>query len=82
MPAGTTDSLGRYYWCKTTSTTDATVGTTDTLRDLQNQSILSFDFRSESYPTFLDVVEDDVEVPLGSVLLQNVDRPLFTYERE
>ena len=82
MPAGTTDSLGLYYWCKTASTTDTTVGTTDTLRELRNQSILSFDFRSESYPTLLDVVEGDVEVPLGLVLLQNVDRPLFTYERE
>ena len=58
MPAGTTDSLGQYYWCKTASTTDA-------LRELRNQSILSFDFRSESYPTLLDVVEDDVEVLLA-----------------
>jgi len=38
MPAGTTDSLGRYYWCKTASTTDA-------LRELRNQSILSFEFQ-------------------------------------
>ena len=65
MPVGTTDSLGRYYWCKTASTTDATVGTTDALRDLQNQSILSFDSTSQSYPTLLDVVEGDVEVPLA-----------------
>jgi len=65
MPVGTTDSLGRYYWCKTASTTDATVGTTDTLRELQNQSILSFDSRSKSYPTLLDIVEGDVEVPLA-----------------
>ena len=65
MPVGTTDSLGRYYWCKTASTTDTTVGTTDALRELQNQSILSFYSRSESYPTLLDVVEDDVEVPLA-----------------
>jgi len=65
MSFGTTDSLGWYYWCKTTSTTDATVGTTDALRELQNQSILSFDSRSESYPTLLDVVEGDVEVPLA-----------------
>jgi len=82
MSVGTTDNLGRYYWCKTASTTDVTVGTTDALREQRNQSILSFDFRSESYPPLLDVVEGDVEVPLGSVLLQNVHRPLFTYERE
>jgi hypothetical protein len=41
-----------------------TAGTTDLLRELRNQSIMSFDFRSGSYPTLLDVVEDDVEVPL------------------
>ena len=65
MSVGTTDSLGRYYWCKTASTTDVIAGTTDALRDLRNQSILSFDFRSESYPTLLDVVEGDAEVPLA-----------------
>ena len=65
MPAGTTDSLGRYYRRKTASTTDATVGTTDALWEPQNQSRLSFDFRSKSYPTLQDVVEDDVEVPLA-----------------
>jgi len=65
MPAGTTDSLGRYYRCKTTSTTDAIVGTTDALWEVRNQSRLSFDFRSESYPTLQDVVKDDVEIPLA-----------------
>jgi len=42
-----------------------TASTIDALRELQNKNILSFDFRSESYPTLLDVVEDDVEVSLA-----------------
>jgi len=65
MPVGTTDSLGRYYCCKTATTTNATAGTTNALREVQNQSILSIDFRSKSYHTLLDVVEDDVKVPLA-----------------
>ena len=64
MPVGTTDSLGRYYWCHTASSTDA-AGTTDSLRQLRNQSVKGIDFRSEFYPTFLGVEEGVVEVSLA-----------------
>jgi len=42
-----------------------TAGFTDFLRQLRNQSKMSLDFRSECYPTFLDVGEVVVEDSLA-----------------
>jgi hypothetical protein len=65
MPVGTTDSLGRYYWCHTASSTDANCWYYRLLRQLRNQSVKGLDFRSEFYPTFLGVEEGVVEVSLA-----------------
>jgi len=65
MPVGTTDNVGGTTGVRQPVLPTQTAGTTDSLRQLRNQSVMSLDFRSECYPTFLDVGEDVVEVPLA-----------------
>jgi len=81
MPVGTTDSLGRYYWCKTASTTDANCWYHWLPKTSTKSECKELRFQIWVLPHFPRCRRGGCWRFLSLVFLHNVDWPLFTYQR-